>query len=286
MSEELSAKLDELLSLQRGIDARLAALEAKVHDGFVEASRIDAIRDIAAQTEIDAPDDLKSRHLYSMKYVDAVYQFEIGRNIPAIAHVMRTHDNSFTAGERSGPSDAFCLSNGHFKTMLKRYVFAGKTFCAGKRVLDTCCGRGWGANILANYAGSITAFDIDEKLVNQCRDFWKNDTIDWRLGSALDQSFVEDKSFDVGVSMEAIEHFTKADCDVYLYETQKKLRDKAVFIGTSAFPTTRHQADNHPSVQRPDHHYLWTKKELTDFLGKYFDQVNIIDGWMVVAVRG
>lgn len=285
-NDEMSEKITALLEGQKKIMQSIEEMKKSIYLRITESDRINSIRELSKLAVIDTPWNLNDRHIYNMKYVDAVYEFEMARNIPEISRVMMTQDRSFTAGERSGPSDPAVLSNGHFKTMLKRYIFSGKTFCADKKVLDSCCGRGWGANIISHYAQSVTAFDLDQKLIGECKSFWGDDRIDWRVGSALEQSFLPDRTFDVALSMEAIEHFTQPDGEIYLRQIEKKLKDSAIFVGTSFFPNNRHQADNHASVKREDHHYLWTKTELTNELKQYFDRVDFIDGWMFVARRG
>ena len=218
-----------------------------------------------------------------MKFVDTIYELELASNSEAIERAMHTTDNSFTTGERMGPSDPDPILSGHYKTMLKRYLFAGRMFCFHKRVYDCCSGRGWGTNLLSSYAKHVYAVDRDEILIEQCRNHWPGGNITWKYDNVLNPDLFEAKKFDVVTGMEMIEHFTKED-SITLYDNiQKTLKSGGVFVGTSYFPDTRKQADNHATLQRPDHLFLWTKNEIREELGKYFADIEIIDSWMIIA---
>lgn len=250
-----------------------------------ELQRVQDLRSLAMHSGAKIDSQLVKKHNYNMQFVDSVYEFELQNIGDVLSRVMSTTDNSFTSGERGGPADPMALTGGHFKTMLKRYMFAGKVFSEGKKVYDCCCGRGWGTIILSQYASEIFAVDYDRDLIAQCKEFWGNEKINWTFGSVLDETCLADEKFDVVTGMEIIEHFTQPDGRVLFKNISDRLNDNGAFVGTSYFPDTRRQADNHATLKRPDHHFLWTKDELRDELSKYFREVVIVDSWMVIATR-
>lgn len=277
-------RLSELEALMTKFQNSITSIQLNVSAQIENLNREIRISAMAENCQLTTPKNLDDKKIYKMEYVDAVTLFEI-KNSKVLDTVMGSNDTSLTKDERGGPSDPFAINSGHFYTMIKRYVFAGKMFCMGKNVLDTCCGLGWGSTIIENYTNTITSFDSEKSLIENTHIKWPRSNINWCSEDALSQKSIEDKKYDVALSMEAIEHFHKSDGEIYLKTTIEKLRPSATFVGTSFFPDTRHQADNHASLKRPDHHYLWTKNELKTFLLKYFDAVYFIEGWMFVALR-
>lgn len=263
------------------IEARLQRLEAALK----ESERIAGLRlymDYAGMNGVPVETDCKK---LDMSLVDTVYELELPRLKSVLERVMASTDSSITAGERGGPSELSTLANGHYRTMLKRYIFAGRMFCEGKKVFDACCGRGWGTYILSHYARELDAVDYDAELIEQCKAHWDSDKINWKYASVLEPDAFPENHFEVVTGMEIIEHFTKEDGERLFDNIQRVLKPGGAFVATSYFPDTRHQADNHATLNRPDHHFLWTKNELYQNLGKHFSSVEIIDSWMIVAKR-
>lgn len=279
--DRIEQKISEVIKRQDGFITRLEKIENKID----EISRLDNLRVIAQKAEIKFDPSLISGMSIDMKFIDTIYELEVVNKADHIERVMQTSDHSFTAGERGGPSDPGPLMTLHYRTMLKRYLFAGKVFCEGKRVFDCCCGRGWGTYLLSSYAKHVYAVDYDETLISECQSYWPSDNISWSYNSVLDPNLFEEDKFDVITGMEIIEHFTKDDGILLFDNVQRLLKSGGVFIGTSYYPDNRHQADNHKTLERPDHHFLWTKQELMDELGKHFKNIQIVDSWMIIATR-
>ena len=282
----LEQKIEQILKQQEVIFEEIRSIKKQSKFQADQILVRDALATIARVSDLSINVPLNHPSIFTGEFVDTVYEFEIRRNGRHIKEVMNIRDASFSAGERSSPADPMVLSSGYFRTMLKRYLFAGKVFSNGQDVLDLCCGRGWGTRLLAEYANHITAFDYEPDVVTESKSYWQVENVNWQVGNALDTSFLGDKRFDVATCMEAIEHFTRDDGVVMLQETIRALKDRAVLVGTSYFPDTRHQADNHATLKREDHHYLWTKDELRQALEPSFDSVWIIDSWMFIAIRG
>jgi SAM-dependent methyltransferase len=92
-------------------------------------------------------------------------------------------------------------------THVHRYELAAE-LCAGKRVLDLCCGSGYGSRILAGAAASVTGIDADLDSIEAAREaFAGRSGLEFEHADAyevLDRGLASD--FDAIVLLEALEH--------------------------------------------------------------------------------
>ncbi|MCK5902810.1 MAG: class I SAM-dependent methyltransferase [Cocleimonas sp.] len=280
MTDQTQAQtIQTILDKQNHLEKKLASIET----ALLELIQLQNLRRISDFGEIKVDPNQVSPAHFTMKTVNMVYELELKNNPKVIPQGMDAIDGSFTAGERGSPFDLNPLLTGYFQTMLKRYIFAGKVFCEGKQVLDCCCGRGWGTNILSTYGKNVYAADYDEQLIKECERYWPADNITWKYSNVLTPSVFKEEQFDVVTGMEIIEHFTKEDGITLFNNLRSYLKSGGVLIATSYFPDTRHQADNHATLKRSGHHFLWTKNELRETLGEHFTDITIIENWMVIA---
>jgi 2-polyprenyl-3-methyl-5-hydroxy-6-metoxy-1,4-benzoquinol methylase len=169
--------------------------------------------------------------------------------------------------ERSLPGNPDFRRSGWSEHMLLRYLLAMDE-AAGKRVLDTCCGLGWGTHLVAAVAGELVAVDLNEDALAFCGRAWKDGNVTWAPGSVLSLPF-PDASFDVVLCMEAIEHFSVADGATYLRELARVCRPGGSIFGSSAFPETRREADALCATN--EHHlHIYTHDEMRDLLTRTF----------------
>jgi 2-polyprenyl-3-methyl-5-hydroxy-6-metoxy-1,4-benzoquinol methylase len=174
------------------------------------------------------------------------------------------------AGDPRGlPGNPEFRASGWTDHMLLRYLLAMDR-AAGKSVLDTCCGLGWGTHIVAGVAASVTAVDLDEGALAFCRDTWKDANVTFLQGSVLELPFEADR-FDVVLCMEAIEHFSVADGRRYLEELRRVCRPGGVLFGSSAFPETRAAADA-LCAQNEHHLHIYTRGEMRALLSEVFSR--------------
>jgi cyclopropane fatty-acyl-phospholipid synthase-like methyltransferase len=222
-----------------------------------------------------------------MNLIESVFSKEVKNHSDIVREILTIDEHLaefVSEEERSMPGNSKFIESGYYKTMLKRYFFAGAFFCRGKDVLDTCSGLGWGAHILSQYTHSLTAFDVDMHAVAFCKKTWNRGDINWLRGNALDLSFLNGKFFDVITGMETIEHFSPSETYIYIRNIRNSLRDRGVFIGTSSFPPDRKTADNLCTTNHY-HKHIFTLSEIDELLSSFFSEHVIIDNWMFISRR-
>lgn len=171
--------------------------------------------------------------------------------------------------ERGLPGNAEFMKSGWTDHMLLRY-FLAMDRAKGRRVLDTCCGLGWGAHLVAGVARELVGIDLDADAVRFSAETWGDDNTTYLEGSVLDLPFEAD-SFDVVLCMEAIEHFSVADGRRYLEELHRVCRPGGVLLGSSTFPDTRERASA-LCAQNEHHLYIYTRREIRRLLTDVFSR--------------
>lgn len=222
----------------------------------------------------------------NLKFIKIIYNNEITHNSDTVYQVVsyQQKDNEGELLERDNPSDIKHLVTDNYKKMLMRYFFAGAVFCKNKKILDSCCGEGWGSFILSSYAETVTSFDQMISSINTNQ--WSRSNINWVEGDALDTKLLTNNYFDVVTAMETIEHFTRENGKLYIKNMHRLIKDNGIFIGSSFFPATREEAEASVSfTENPFHFYIWTVDEITRELKKYFSTVKMVDNWMFIAKK-
>jgi 2-polyprenyl-3-methyl-5-hydroxy-6-metoxy-1,4-benzoquinol methylase len=103
--------------------------------------------------------------------------------------------------EQAGAQTLLALTHVH------RYEVAAE-LCAGMRVLDLCCGSGYGTRLLSGRAAAVTGVDSHEPSIERARaELGDGDRIAFERGDAhewLERPLAED--FDAIVLLEGVEH--------------------------------------------------------------------------------
>lgn len=97
----------------------------------------------------------------------------------------------------------------------------------GKHILDIACGEGYGSNLLADNAASVTAVDISTDTIIKAKKKYKKDNLNFIVGSA-DSIPLENDRYDFVISFETLEHLENHE-DMFL-EIKRVLKPEGILI--------------------------------------------------------
>lgn len=275
--DKLAGEIKQLRIENRDMLKKLVFLEKQ--------NNLRKLADMARATRVDFEATITSPHIDDVDFVDSVFEVERHYQAETFKILGGADDSSGSSRERALPFSANSIMSGNYQKMLKRYFYAGKIFCEGKDVLDSCSGAGWGTFIISRYAKNIVAYDRDPDIVAQSRDHWPTDNVDWIAHDALAPLEDIGQTFDVVTSMEAIEHFTREEGEKYIEHHARVLRPGGIFIASSLFPYSDEQARTSPVLQMEGHKYLWTRQLMGKELEKHFSKVRLMSSWIVMAEK-
>lgn len=172
-------------------------------------------------------------------------------------------------GERHIPDDAFYHEADYYVHLmhLATYHFA-LDFVKGKDVLDYGSGSGYGALLLADVAGSVTATDVSDEAIGFAKQKHLSPNLLFKY-----MREIGDQQFDVITSFQVIEHI--ADTHDFIQRLKNLLRPGGVLILSTPDKSNRLI----PYIQRS-----WNKYHLKEFSGaglkkvtaRYFDDVQLL----------
>ncbi|MDG0811810.1 class I SAM-dependent methyltransferase [Cohnella rhizosphaerae] len=94
---------------------------------------------------------------------------------------------------------------------LGRYMFASQ-FTQNMKVVDCSSGNGYGSFYLASSgAASVSGIDIAEEAISYCKQHYVRDNLSYRVGDIRNLDWISDRSVDVFICFETIEHVTETD---------------------------------------------------------------------------
>lgn len=118
--------------------------------------------------------------------------------------------------------------SGLYVEHVARYRFAA-ALARGRRVLDCACGTGYGSRILRE-AGALDVIgvDIDPAAVEYARAHFSGEGIRYLVGDAARLERIEDRSIDLYVCLETIEHV--ADGEALVLAAARVLKPNGIFL--------------------------------------------------------
>jgi SAM-dependent methyltransferase len=150
-----------------------------------------------------------------------------------------------------------------------RYAFA-QPFARGKRVLDAACGEGFGSALLARDAREVVGVDISAQAVAHAQARYGHvANLRYRQGDCTKLDFA-DGSFDLGVSIETLEHVEAQESMVAGFA--RVLGDDGVFIVSS--PDKRTYSDE-TGFHNEYHVCELYREELLALLRAHFPEVRL-----------
>jgi SAM-dependent methyltransferase len=180
---------------------------------------------------------------------------------------MTMHQNNELewTGERYVPH----LRGGIALEHLHRYAFASAQV-RGLDVLDIASGEGYGSEMLSRVASSVIGVDIDKASVEHAARKYVRGNLSYRQGSCTEIP-IPDKSVDVIVSFETIEHID--DHDAMMSEIKRVLKPGGLLIISS--PEKKSYNDTNGTVN-PFHLKELSLPEFRELLKRHFANVRLM----------
>ncbi len=150
-----------------------------------------------------------------------------------------------------------------------RYLLAAE-LTVDREVLDIACGEGYGSAIMAARARRVTGVDIASAAVEQATGRYRRDNLHFARGSCAAIPLA-DRSVDVVVSFETIEHHTEHER--MLREIRRVLRPAGLLVISS--PDKAEYSDK-PGYRNPFHVKELYKQEFHSLLAAHFRQVRLV----------
>ena len=147
---------------------------------------------------------------------------------------------------------------------LHRYFFAAD-LAEGKRVLDLGCGEGYGSAILAERAKDVLGVELDPEAVEHAATNYPLDNVEFRQASVLELDDLPDRSFDLVVCYEVLEHITEHD-ELFALAHRVLCPDGIFVISTPDREIYSEAADYH----NPYHVKELSLREFDVLLGRFF----------------
>ena len=135
----------------------------------------------------------------------------------------------------------------------------------GKKVLDVASGTGYGSQLLAGYAKSVTGVDYSPEAIEYSKKHYPAKNLDYLVGNAEELVQIGDNSFDVVVSMETIEHLNHPE--KFVQQVKRVLKDNGIFVVSTPNDDEYREGNDF-------HLHEFTFPELKELMKKYFKKTN------------
>ncbi|MCY9664840.1 glycosyltransferase [Paenibacillus alginolyticus] len=153
---------------------------------------------------------------------------------------------------------------------LQRYLSITE-LVKGKIVLDAACGEGYGSSILSDTASKVIGIDISDETIQHARTSYIKENLSFQTAS-IENLPIENHSMDVIVSFETIEHVNETLQKTFLKEIKRVLKHDGILIISTP---NKHIYSDLRNYQNPFHIKEFYKEELNEFLGDYFQEIEI-----------
>jgi len=170
-------------------------------------------------------------------------------------------------GERHLPQ----IENANALSHYHRYYFVlNQIDLEGKVVLDIACGEGYGANILSGKAKLVYGVDISSETIDHARKAYFKEKIKFLVASVASVP-LEDKSVDIVVSFETIEHHNQHI--QMMQEIKRVLKYDGILIISS--PNKGYYEKYYPGFINEYHVKELYQEEFKNLIKQYFKHTNI-----------
>ncbi|MCX7861686.1 MAG: class I SAM-dependent methyltransferase [Bacteroidales bacterium] len=145
---------------------------------------------------------------------------------------------------------------------INRYLFA-ENFVSNKVVLDIACGTGYGSYFLSNKAKYVYAIDINAEVIETNKKKYIKDNLEFVSANA-ESIPLQDKSIDVVISYETIEHLNNPQS--FLSEVKRVLKDSGLLV----ISTPNKKMSEINNIQNPFHVKEFYREEFCNLISSYF----------------
>jgi len=157
--------------------------------------------------------------------------------------------------------------------LLKERYHIASLFTAGKVVLDSCCGTGFGAiNFIVPEASFTVGIDLCDSAAHH---YGKSPKYDFKVMDGRGLDLAAD-TFDVVLSLDAIEHFEQADGLQYLAQIRRVCKQDGTIIGTTPLVIDPCLIPDYLEWNK-FHFCMYTKEILQQTLARIFPAVKIYE---------
>ncbi|MGE5614820.1 MAG: glycosyltransferase, partial [Bacillota bacterium] len=153
---------------------------------------------------------------------------------------------------------------------LQRY-YSLKDIIRDKIVVDAACGEGYGSMFMAGYALKVIGIDISEETIKQAKEKYKKDNLDF-ICASISKMPVKDKTADIIVSFETIEHVDSQAQNDFMLEAQRALKEDGLLIIST--PNKEIYSDLF-DYRNPFHVKEFGRSEFHQFLSNYFKYIKM-----------
>lgn len=151
----------------------------------------------------------------------------------------------------------------------------------GKYVIDAACGEGYGSRILADSASKVIGIDIDAGTIDRASKTYASvENLSYIQGSIANLSSIEDKSVDIVVSFETIEHVNEEIQNHFLEEIFRVLKSEGILVMST--PNKEIYSDLY-NYHNEFHIKEFYKDEFVGFLKKKFENIQLYNQYFEVT---
>jgi 2-polyprenyl-3-methyl-5-hydroxy-6-metoxy-1,4-benzoquinol methylase len=153
--------------------------------------------------------------------------------------------------------------------MLSRYKFVAKMVEGSAKVLEVGCGDGFGARVVAQSVGSVTAIDFDPEFIESARaNTNERFSINFKLHDML--SGPVNEGFDAAYSLDVLEHILPEKEDEFLSNVAGSLANSGVLIvGTPSLESQTYAS----KYSKMGHVNCKTQPQLKTTMSRHFNNV-------------
>lgn len=152
---------------------------------------------------------------------------------------------------------------------LMHYIFA-EDFVEKKKVLDAGCGTGYGSYHLSIAgADEVVGIDISKENIKKAKNKFTNQNLQFVSMDITRMSF-PNKSFDIVVNFEVIEHLPSISIDAFMNEIARVLKDDGKFVIST--PNIDVYSLGNKRSETPGHINELSVQEFMELMKRYFEK--------------